>query len=509
MQHRHSILVLSVPLALACAGAVLACPFCQSVSQTLTEEINSVQVVVVAQLLETPTLPKEPAGATDGALPKARFSVQDVLKGSEFVNKGDTIEVLYFGESNKDRTYLIMGTDPPQVVWSTPLGLSKRAYEYLMQLTKVPADPRRLEFFQEYLEDEDELLARDAFDEFAKAPYADVVALKDKMHHDLLIEWIKNPDVPASRRRLYFTMLGVCGQPEDAPLLQSMMRSNDRQTKAGLDALIACYLLLNPDPGLSEVEELFLKNKEAEYPDTYSAIMAIRFHGDQTDKIARDRLVKSLRNLLERPELADLVIPDLARWQDWEVMPRMVQLFKEADEKSSWVRLPVINYLRACPLPEAKERIKELSEIDPEAVKRAQTFFPFDGQGDGSTVPQPKPDQSSSPLQPAVNLVGVSADAAVVPESTSDDFSGPTTDTRLVAAASPKDPGALAPPVEVKSVRSAAQVSQSNGNSAAPRSSIATPNRWMLLGVPVVTALAMLFLLSLILGYPLLVRPRA
>ena len=50
---------------------------------------------------------------------------------------------------------------------------------------RVPASgPERLAFFQEYLEHEDPLLAQDAYDEFARAPYADVQALKPRMKHD-------------------------------------------------------------------------------------------------------------------------------------------------------------------------------------------------------------------------------------------------------------------------------------------------------------------------------------
>ena len=91
--------------------------------------------------------------------------------------------------------------------------------------------------------------------------------------------------------------------------------------------------------------------------------------------------------MLARPQLADLVIPDLARWEDWSVMQELVQLFKDADDKSSWVRVPVVNFLRACPQPEAKEYIKELEKIDPAAVKRVNTFFPFGGAA-GTTSPQ-------------------------------------------------------------------------------------------------------------------------
>jgi hypothetical protein len=94
-------------------------------------------------------------------------------------------------------------------------------------------------------------------------------------------------------------------------------------------------------------------------------------------------LLEALRYILDRPQLADLVIPDLARWQDWSVMDKLVELFKNADDESSWVRVPVINYLRACPLPKAKEYLDELAKIDPDSIKKANNFFPL---GAGATA---------------------------------------------------------------------------------------------------------------------------
>src|SRR5262249_12375504 len=161
---------------------------------------------------------------------------------------------------------------------------------------------------QDYLEEPDEMLARDAYDEFAKAPYATVRELKDRMKHARLIEWIKNPQVPASRRRLYLTMLGVCGTAQDSTVLEEMMKSKDRQLKAGLDALIAAYLTLKGPDGMPLVEDLFLKNKDAEYTDTYAAVMALRFHGQEEKVIPRERLLGGFHHMLNRPQLADLVI---------------------------------------------------------------------------------------------------------------------------------------------------------------------------------------------------------
>ena len=41
-----------------------------------------------------------------------------------------------------------------------------------------------------------------------------------------------------------------------------------------------------------------------------------------------------MRLLLDNPDFADQVIPDLARWEDWSVMDRLVEMFKAGDEKS-------------------------------------------------------------------------------------------------------------------------------------------------------------------------------
>lgn len=401
-------ILLVTMLVIANGSIAAACPFCSAVSQTFSEEISTMDVVALAELQKAGEISKLDTTDASAEVPKSTFIITKVIKGAEFLAVGDTFDTIYFGEAKKGRPFLAMATDAPKLIWSTPLILSDRAESYLGELPRLngeyaatvePLDAKlkklkddeakaeidhlkaeasavRLAFFQEFLEDEDEMLARDAYDEFAKAPYADVIALKPKMNREQLIAFVKNHDVPSNRRRLYFTMLGVCGTQAESELLETFMNSDDRKAKAGLDALLACYMILNGEQGLDKVDELFLANKEAEYSDTYAAIMAIRFHGSETDVIPRSRLVKSLRHMLDRPELADLVIPDLARWEDWEVLPKLTELFVNADENSSWVRVPVINYLRACPLPIAAEKIEDLKKVDADAVKRAMTFFP-------------------------------------------------------------------------------------------------------------------------------------
>jgi hypothetical protein len=384
--------------------AVLACPFCNAVSLTFSEEMNSNDVAVIARLMGPADPEKKPdqttpaAGTPDGTPPAGAdpqnrsqftspetainlsysiFQVEHVLKGSAMKPK-QQFKALYFGKQPPGTYFLLMGNDPPKLNWGTPIPLTKRSVEYMLALPKLPTSgAERLAFFMKHLEDEEELLKRDAYDEFAKAPYATVKSLAPHMSRQQLLAWIKDAQVSTSHRRLYLTMLGVCGKHEDAALLEQMLTAKTEEPRSGLDATIACYLTLKGPDGLNLIEKLFLANPKAEYTDTYAAIMAIRFHGQEEKVISRERLLESLRHMLDRPQLADLVIPDLARWEDWSVMDKLVDLFKNSDEKSSWVRVPVVQYLQACPLPEAKLRIAELQKIDPESVRRASFFLPL------------------------------------------------------------------------------------------------------------------------------------
>ena len=345
-----------------------ACPFCNAVSQTLRQEMGSMDAVVIATSLQDDTTRNKETG-------EVLMKVEVVLKGSDLIKVGQEVKAIYYGEMSIGRRFMLSGVDPPDLQWSC-LPVSKRAETYIGNITKLPDDSlERLRFYRKFLQDEESMLARDAYDEFAVAPYDAVRKLGPEMDRKQLLEWIGDPEMATDRKRLYLTMLGVCGDEKNLPFLEKMLRSTQKSARGGLDALIACYLTLAGEKGLPLVDELFLANKDAPYADTYAAIMAVRFHGTEGDVLPRSALVESLHHVLDRKDLADLVIPDLARWSDWSQIDRLVDLFVKADPDNNWVRVPVVNYLRACPLPAAKEALKKLEAIDPESVRRANTFF--------------------------------------------------------------------------------------------------------------------------------------
>jgi hypothetical protein len=354
------------------ASLVAACPFCPPGQLSLTDEMASMDVVVIAKLIKI-----YPLGGGADELAKAQFEVSEVVKGEKTAKAGEKFDSVFFGDGKPGNLYLIMGIDPPKTMWSSPLLVTPRAKDYLVKLKQLPKDGNeRLKFFQQYLEDDDQLLGHDAYDEFAKASYAQLKEFKPHLQHDQLVKWIGDTDIPASYRRLYLVMLGLCGSEKDLPMLEAGLKATDRKSKAGFDALIACYLTLKGEAGLQLIEELFLKNKKADYADTYSAIMALRFHATEGAVIPPKRVLSSMKHVLQRHEIADLVIPDLASGEDWSAVEELFELFKTADEKTTWVRVPVINYLRKCPLERAKDLLKECERLDPAAVKKANTFFP-------------------------------------------------------------------------------------------------------------------------------------
>lgn len=412
------LLVLLALTMLGVGRTALACPFCSAESRSLTEELELSDAAVFAKLAGP--------NAADLESGNAKFKIIRVLAGEEVLGDRKEIETVFFGEPDTEQTFLITGIGTDYTEWATPMPLSAAAVEYIGKLPEVPVKGAdRLAYFQEHLEHPDTLLAQDAYEEFARAPYADVKELAPRMHHDRLVSWIKNPEINPSRRRLYLTMLGVCGSAADLPMLEQMIVSgyedkrpfiepvvagglalggpldlptwtelvklDERRKKLGLDALIGCYMVLRGPAGLDLIDERLLRAPNVEYSYVYSAIMALRFLGEETQIVPRERLLQSVRLLLDNKDFADQVILDLARWEDWSVLDRLVEMFKSSGA-AGYVRAPVVAYLLAAiEQPgdvgtRANKALAELEAVDPEAVKRARGQMAFGFLGRARTV---------------------------------------------------------------------------------------------------------------------------
>jgi hypothetical protein len=363
------------------------CPFCAAINATLAEQVGKHEVSVIAKLVEVPDKVEEDALE----FPKGKFEIVQVLKGDQFVAVGMSFQTQLVGTYPVGHQFLVMGVEPPEIFWSTPMQASVRLVKYLTDMQSLPAKgPDRLAFFQDFFEDPEPELAFDAYDEFAIADYADVVALKDRIKRENLVKWINDPELRVDRRRLYFTMLGVCGTEDDIRMLEKFLVSDNANDRAGLDALAAAYITLKGEAGIPLLEEHFLEKVDEENTsETNAVISALRFHGTEVDQIPRQRIAQAIRLVLKHPQLADTVIPDLARWEDWSVIEQLVDMFKNCDDDNQYIRVPVVAYLQSCPKPEAKTYLKELEAIDPDAIRRAKFFMGL-GETDESENNEPE-----------------------------------------------------------------------------------------------------------------------
>ena len=177
--------------ALAFPVPVSACPFCESVQQTIRQQSLTMDAVVIASSLEGELTRNLQTGIE-------KMKIEKLIKGDEHSKVGQTVDAIYYGKVEVGRRFLLSGVDPPNLQWSW-LPVSERAIE---------DDPGAMrKFFRKYLEDVESLISRDAYDEFASTPYEFIQKIGPEMDRDRLIHWVKQPDLGADRKRLYFSML--------------------------------------------------------------------------------------------------------------------------------------------------------------------------------------------------------------------------------------------------------------------------------------------------------------
>ncbi|MGI9455937.1 MAG: hypothetical protein ACR2NU_05205, partial [Aeoliella sp.] len=230
-------------------NGIAACPYCTIESQTLTEEMASSDVVVIARLVKAAAPVTEGPdelgefGVVDPETGRARFRIERVLLGEDLLLGAEEIEAVYFGEVDFEKQFFIRAVGLDRLDWNIPMPLTDVAVDYIDELENLPeSGAERIAFFLNYLQHEDPLLAQDSYDEFARAPYADVLAIAERIDRDQLWRWIEARDVSPNRRSLFFTLLGVCGGEEDRLRMRKMMLADDRVLRAAAEASAAAAL---------------------------------------------------------------------------------------------------------------------------------------------------------------------------------------------------------------------------------------------------------------------------
>ena len=332
----------------------MACPACMALPVTLAEEVEMAQAVVVAR-------PLKDAGN--------RFQVERVLQGNL---KPGRVILASSAHELKGSVLLSTAGSEGSPLWSgRPRPATEAAVKFAENILTLPdryasgGRSKRLNFFFNYLGHAQRELADSAYVEFSDAPYADVIRYAPKLGAVKLRSWLKNPKTPEEYCSLYYLLLAQVGDSSDQEWLQNRLLTSLRRPPSGsLRSLLICYLLLERKPGLAWVEKYYLKSS-MEYRNV--ALEAMRVLMDESTPFPKASLLPLFRQQLKDPDIAALIVRDLAVWDDWESLPQVLPLL-ELPPRYQYVRTAAVRYLLTCPLPQAKSELEKFKAKDPGAV---------------------------------------------------------------------------------------------------------------------------------------------
>lgn len=279
--------------------------------------------------------------------------------------------------------------------WSAPQPLSNALREYLLSLPLDADDPTKLIFFFDHLLSADAVVRDDAYSECARTPLTTIRGTAFRQHVDIadIARRVANPECSNKSKCFYWMLIAEFGGPDQLhlfdqialPVIELHCRSRETPSPPELPmwtaAAIACQCTLahrsgRDHLGLDRIDRSILQNAMASIGLKVAAMNALRVLADDTQSIPVASIAKVMESVLRDPDTADFVISDLARWKHWECLPKIMELYEIEDDNSSLVRVPIINFLRVCPRPEAAIFLERIKRQDPRSYRRAMTLLP-------------------------------------------------------------------------------------------------------------------------------------
>jgi hypothetical protein len=380
-----SVVALVVAVASPAADRMMlghACPFCGSVQgQTLVKEVQSVKFVVYG----TASNARRNVDADGREITSTDLTIEDIIKDDPVLKgkkkltlpryihlpPGGTEKVIVLGDVVNDQP------DAYLSIVSKDGALAK----YLKEAISVDENdiPKRLRFYFNYLDHYDTEISGDAFKEFAKAEYSDVVKMVQK-HGEAsmrkrLLDWFKSPDTPQYRYGLIGLMLGLFGDKSDSDAFLSLLNDPEKNVVTGADGVMAGYILVDKENGWKYTKKVVLTLPN-DFQKRYAGLRTIRFLYDtHIGHIPVEELVDTIGACLDQEDMADLVIEDLRRWKQWKFTDKIIAL-RDKDSQTHFkiMRAAILKYALTCPLdkhPVAKAYVDEMKKTQPEKVRDA------------------------------------------------------------------------------------------------------------------------------------------
>jgi hypothetical protein len=327
-----------------------------------------------------------------GIAGQTTFEIIDIARGAlDVVQIGARISIRKDFRIQPGKFFLLAKSRGAGAEWSDPMTFSRVAFDYVKQAPPESETPdQRLRYFVRHLEHADPEIATDAFREFALARFCDLGAFAPHLPRDRLRQWLQDPNCVQTRIGTYGIMLGLCGNADDAEFLREWILRPSDAFRIGLDGLMSGYLLLAGNAGLDVLAESKLSPKDALFSEAFAAMGALRFLW----KYAPGRLSpgasrQAMRLVLARPDLADIAVNDLAYFEDWSVLDRLMELYDKEEYDDGSTKRAIARFcmyaVKSAPAAtdaetpphvlQAKQFLAQLRIRDPNVMRQAEQFF--------------------------------------------------------------------------------------------------------------------------------------
>jgi hypothetical protein len=369
---------------LVCAGPICVCPD----TSTLAEKYARSDAMVLAKWVSAEPAENAKPGSTT-------FEIVEVVKSPDGrASAGMRVRLEKFCAGEPDKLVLLMGHGATieMLKWNLSLEAGPAVGDYIVLAPPPDAAPgEQASYYFDYLECSDKTISADAVQHFTDLSNKELVAIRHAFQPEKLRQWLRKADTQPIRRGMYGLMLGLCGRgTRDATLLYEHIVADQDGYQPGNEGLYTGYLWLTGKEGLDVLETLILRESNVEFYQLYSLWSAVRYMWScGAGWIPAERLKESMRQMLDRPDLSDLVISDLARWKDWTVQPKIRQMYDAEELNGRSTKRAIVRYMisstRDFPagdneLPgnhviEGARHLAELRTQDPKTVAEAERYF--------------------------------------------------------------------------------------------------------------------------------------
>ena len=272
----------------------------------------------------------------------------------------------------------------PAVGW-TALAADEMLLGYILQAPPFEQhdlkNKNRLEWFAPWLDHPNPTISKDAYAEFALAPFQDVRDSAHVFSAEVVIDHLSDQSIQQQRRGFYGIVAGVLARQSpkasQAACTNALIRIISKQQpsdfQAGLDGIMAGLFLALGKQALPVLERTSLFEDEASPVNQRHLLQALRFCWEYpSDTIPRKEVIVITRKLLPVPHLTREVIVDLSRYQDWEFRNQVIATWDTLGAENPLVRPAIIGYLLACPSEKSTFLLDQLRDKDIELFDKVR-----------------------------------------------------------------------------------------------------------------------------------------